>query len=245
MRRERGVTLIELLVAISLMLLLAVSLVTTLRIGVTTVDRVKDRFEGNRRALSAQRILEAQLGSLIFTQAECLAPSGNYEAAPFFQGDETEMRFVTGYSIGYAHRGPAVALELKVIPNEEGGVRLIANERPFAGGRSLGSMCFGKGPAPDGKGVMTRFHPVTAGPGSFVLADRLAGCRFVYQRREIGTNKEMWLRRWAFEELPSAIRVELAAIEPVPGRVPLLTVTAPMRVTRGATRNYVDVDPQF
>ena len=56
-------------------------------------------------------------------------------------------------------------------PGAEGrGVRLVVNEIPYQGPQAAGRLCLGPG----------KFFPATAGPNSFVLADKLAFCRFTY-----------------------------------------------------------------
>ena len=90
------------------------------------------------------------------------------------------MRFVTSYSLQDAWRGRPQIVVLQVIPGEEGhGVRLIVNETPYTGSNQAGQMVASIDPD-----STAHFIPVLPGPQSFVLADRLAYCRFWYLEQE-------------------------------------------------------------
>jgi len=75
------------------------------------------------------------------------------------------------------------------------------------------------------------FRPIAVGPGSFVLADRLAFCRFSYLERRPPPLGERWVERWILPRWPSALRIEMAPIEPDAVRFPPLSITAPVRIT--------------
>jgi prepilin-type N-terminal cleavage/methylation domain-containing protein len=135
--RQRGVTLIELLVAVTLVSLLSVGMVFAIRIGLNTLDKTNATMMANRRVLGAQRAIDQQINGLIPVNAVC---GGNPGAPPvrermlFFQGDMRSMRFVTSYSLEEAGRGYPRILEYAVIPRPDDlGVRLIVNEHPYTG----------------------------------------------------------------------------------------------------------------
>jgi prepilin-type N-terminal cleavage/methylation domain-containing protein len=241
---SRGVTLIELLVVITLISIVTIGLLSTLQMGVNGMERVKEKFDANRRALSAQQILESQIGGVMAAEVKCSQQAGGEGTLPalYFAGSSSEMRMVSAYSIQHAHRGPAMALDFKVIPGESGGVRLIVNERPYAGAKSLRDSCVGLVADPQFMSSSAQFRPIEIGSWSFVLADKLAACRFVFLRRNPFTQKEEWLERWGGDQLPAAIRVEMLPLNPLPGRVPLLTVTMPVRVTKSVGILYKDFD---
>ena len=147
------------------------------------------------------------------------------------------MRFVSSYSLEEANRGYPRILEYQVIPGADGpGVRLIVNERLYAGPYSTGALCLG----PGGPGMGAAFRPVETGPESFVLADKLAMCRFSYQRRGPEPDSREWVPVWSEPEFPLGIRVELTPLEKQAARVPLITITAPVRVNKLPGLIYVD-----
>ncbi len=215
MRRARrlcaGVTLLELLIAVSLLSALSVGILFSLRVGLNAMEKTNSRLLMNRRVLGAQRILEQQIANLIPAAAQCQAVPGQLgQSVRFFQGEPATMRFATAYSIQSAHRGVPVIAEFTVMPGEGGrGVRLVVNEIPFAGPVVAGRSCAGIGVDPASNQQFIQFRPVEIGPYSYVLADKLAYCRFLYREPPRGEAPERWLPAWPFiAEWPSAIRVE-------------------------------------
>ena len=246
MRRRRsqsGVTLMELMIAITLVSLLSVSMLMATRVGFNAMEKTNNRVIANRRAIGTQRILDQQVAGMIVTTAQCLAdPSRPPVAIPFFQGQPQTMRFISTYSLQQAHRGYPQILEYQVIPHPQGkGVRLVVNERLYSGPRSAGRFCIGPGPPEMGGGL---FPPVEIGPQSFVLADELAFCQFGFLQDIAPVGRE-WVPVFTDQTMfPMAIRIEMAPLQPKPGNIPLLSLTAPVRVTRIPGANYNDVDPR-
>jgi prepilin-type N-terminal cleavage/methylation domain-containing protein len=237
---ERGMTLMEILIVITLLSLLTTGMLMAIRTGLNTMTRSNERIYTNRRVLGAQRALEQHIVNLIPVLAHCRsvgAAAG--QRVPFFQGHPTTMRFVTSYSLEEATRGAARIVELQVIPGETEGVRLIVNEHLYAGPQTAGQFCFGFQEGPSGMSEPA-FPPVATGPRSFVLADRLAYCRFVFREARPAPVLEIWHPRWTRRELPSAIRVELAPLDPEASPLPVLSLTVPMRVNRPPYEQFSD-----
>jgi hypothetical protein len=85
------------------------------------------------------------------------------------------------------------------------------------------------------------FAPVQAGPNSFVLADKLAYCRFSYFTIPLDrTLLPHWTPQWTFSGWPFAIRIEMAPLDPDPSRLQPITVTAPIHIHRAPEIQYVD-----
>jgi len=239
-----GVTLIELLIAISLLSLLSVGMLMALRVGLNALEKANSKLMANRRAVSTQRILESQIAGLIPVGADCPVnlPGGRPIRVLFFEGQPQSMRFVSAYSLEEAARGYPRILEFQVIPGEQDrGVRLIVNETLYSGPLSAGASCLGLFPDPvQGGGIAPRFRPVEPGPHSFVLADRLAFCRFFYKEKLPPLLPESWLPEWRRSRWPEAVRVEMAPLEPDPSRVPLATLTVPIYVNKRLDVRYTD-----
>ena len=241
--RERGVTLLELLIAVTLLSLLSVAMFEAMRIGLGAFEKADDRLMFNRRAAGAQTILESQLEGLMPAMALCgpiAAPAqgspGTPTRLPFFEGKADTMRLVSTYSLQQAWRGRPQILEMLVIPGEKSGVRLVVNEIPYGGPSSTGQLCKAAGP-----NLLPQFLPVQAGPASFVLADDLAYCRFSYLRPPSAAGQpDVWTTAWSFLTWPMAVRVEMAPLTADPSRIQPITVTAPMQVHRSPDVPYVD-----
>ena len=84
------------------------------------------------------------------------------------------------------------------------------------------------------------FRPIEIGPQSFVLADKLSRCQFSFQRQGQDPDSREWVRVWGEQVFPLAIRVELVPMETQRAEVPLITITAPVRVNKQPGLLYVD-----
>lgn len=234
MNRRRGVTLIELLVAVTLLSLLSVGLLMALRIGFSAYGKTQTRLMDNRRVAGAQRILEEELEGLIPVVAIC----GGKTKAAFFQGELQVMRLVSTFSLQQAWRGRPQILEVFVIPGEDGkGVRLVVNEIPYTGATGAGQLC---SVAEEGGGL--RFSPVAPRPDSFVLADKLAYCRFAYLTPAKEANQPpVWLPIWKARAWPMGVRVDMAPLDPDPSRLQPVAFTAPIHLHRDPEIPYGDL----
>jgi general secretion pathway protein J len=230
---QRGVTLIEMVIAVTLMSLLSVGIVISLRVALSAMNKTDTKLMSNRRVASVERILQQQIAGIMPVAAECQSTG---EAPParvvFFQGDAATMRMASSFSLQEGSRGMSVMLEYQVIPGEqEQGVRLVVNEHLYTGPRAAGLFCNGVAPDPTTGMMATRYLPVQIGAGSFVLADKLAYCRFSF-REYILPAEPKWLLRWVRPVLPTAIRIEMAPLVPDASRLQPVTLTLPVRVTR-------------
>lgn len=240
---QRGVTLIELLIAVSLVSFLSLGILMSMRVGINAMERIDSRFIANRRAIGVQKILESQIAGLIPVKANC-RPGGGGAGPEFsmFEGLPDEMRFVSSYSLAEAARGYPRLLEFKVIPSDrDRGYRLVVDERIYGGPFMIGSLCSGMAPMPPQGNVMPQFLPIEIGPASFVLADHLAYCRILYKQTLPPPVLERWLPAWGIPDLlPSGIRVEMAPLAPDGSKLEVMTVSATVHVTKWVLGPYAD-----
>jgi len=243
--RQAGVTLIEVLIAVTLLSLLSLAMLFAMRVGFSAYAKTNDKLMANRKVAGAQRILEDELEGLIPVMPPCAGLGQGVGAPTFvlFQGEPHMMRLVSTYSLQQAWRGQPQLLELFIIPGDQGrGVRLVVNETPYSpllGGK----VCTGIGSGDTGPVVL--FTPVSAGPQSFVLADQLAFCRFSYllpPKTPIPGQPPtpVWSASGTGRGWPQAIRIEMAPLEPDPSRLQPITVTAPIYLHRSPLITYVD-----
>jgi prepilin-type N-terminal cleavage/methylation domain-containing protein len=240
--QTRGMTLIEVLIAVSLLSLLAVGILTAMRVGLNALGKTNDKLMDNRRVAGAQRILEQQIAGFVPVMALC-APDSQVPPTrmPFFQAEPQSMRFVSTYSLEEAARGRPQILEFQVIPGENGnGWRLVVNEIPYTGPRGAGQLCLGLFPDPVLGIAVPRYRPIEAGPRSFVLADRLALCRFSYLEPAPLPVIEQWRPNWIALRPPLAVRIEMALLDPDAARLHPVTIAAPVRVNRSPEISYGD-----
>jgi prepilin-type N-terminal cleavage/methylation domain-containing protein len=239
--KQRGMTLIEVLIAITLLSLLMAGMMWAMRISFNSLGKANDKLIANRRVTGAQRILEQQIAGLIPVAATMIGPDGvPGQRLGFFQGEEQSMRFVSTYSLREGSRGASRILEFQVIPSEQSGVRLIVNERRYTGPFSAGILILGRSPNQDGVGILTHFAPIEPGPESFVLADRLASCHFIYEELLPQPRFQQWVPLWTKDKWPDAIRIVMTPAENDTGRLKMMTVTAPVHVTKLPLEPYLD-----
>lgn len=239
-RGEHGVTLMEVLIAVSLVGLMSLGILMSIRVGLNAMDKTNKKLMANRRVLGAQRILEQQLMGLMPVKMDCRAvPDRPGTMLPFFQGEMQSMRFTSSYSIQEAGRGYPRILEFQVVPGENSrGVRLVVNEFLYTGPLSTGATCLGTAPDPVLGRQVPIFRPIQVGTQSFVLADHLSYCRFMYQERLPVPEVARWTGRWVQARLPQAIRVEMAPFEEDLSKIQPLSVTLPLRVNRDVLASY-------
>lgn len=234
---ESGVTLVELIIAVTLVSLLVLGMFFAIRVGLTALDRSNTKLLTGRRVISVQRILQREIADVIPVAAPCGTPGG--AKFSFFDGNSSSLRMVSSYSLQEASRGYPRILEFQVIPGEhDQGVRLIVDEHYYTGPISAGSLCTGVVPDPATGRPSPQFLPVAIGPASFVLADHLAYCRFVYRETLPPPELERWWPVWSRPVLPSAVRIEMAPLRVETGSPPLMTVTVAIHVNRDPMQTY-------
>lgn len=239
---ETGVTLIEVLLAVTLLGMLSVGMLAAIRMGFDAMHKTDNRLMENRRVAGAQRVVEQELAGFMPVRAMC-APSLEGPGMPFsfFQGQPLSMRMVSTYSLQEAWRGQPRILEFQVIPGEEGrGVRLIVNEYPYTGPLAAGQSCVGMMVDPNSGLQVPQFRPIQAGPQSFVLADKLAWCRFSYLVPAKPPADEFWLTNWVLDGWPASIRVEMAPLDDNRARLRPMSITAAIAINRNPEIEYVD-----
>jgi prepilin-type N-terminal cleavage/methylation domain-containing protein len=239
-----GVTLIEVLIAVSLLSVLSLAMLLAMRSGLGAMERANARVLDNRRVISTQRIMERQIGGFMPVDALCQpGPGQPASKVPFFHGEPLSMRFVSSYSLQEAARGYARILEFQVIPGENGqGVRLVVNELLYTGPESTGAACLGLAPDPATGVPVPVYRPIQIGANSFVLADRLAYCRFSFLQELPPPALDLWVLRWVDRRWPRAIRIEMAPLEPNEGRLQAMDATIPLRLRPYPGMVYADAD---
>ncbi len=238
--RETGFTLVEILIAVSLVGLLSAALLVALRVGLNAEVKVGTRLDANRRVVGAQRALEEELNGFIPEAAIWNRPESGFRKVAFFEGTPESMRFVSSYSLNAAGRGLPQLLEYLIVPGDRGqGVRLIVNELPYRGGASAGARIAGFEADPSGF-ARPVFFPIEVGPQSFVLADRLASCHLRYLAQEQNPTRQEWREVWAQRDWPLAIRVELVPLDADAALLHPVTVTAAVHAYRDPNRTYGD-----
>ena len=242
---ESGVTLIEILIAVSLLSLLSVGMLVAMRLGFTTMDKTDTRLVRNRRVSNTRGIIESEIEGFIYSAANYRPQPDAIRTVPFLQTEAQSMRFVTSYSLEDGWRGRPRIAAIQVIPGENNqGVRLIVNETLYTGPDQAGQEILGIEQDPAGPQTI-RFAPIVPGPQSFVLADRLAYCRFSWLEPLREPPFQLWRPDWVQPQLlPLAVRIEMAplahSVDSGPTELRIGTVTVPFNVNRSPGGDYAD-----
>jgi len=243
-RGEAGVTLIEVLVAVTLLSLLSLGMVMAMRVGLAAYSKTETKLMNNRRVAGAQRILQSELDGLMpaFVMCGANAQGATGTRAVLFQGAADSMSMVSTFSLQQGWRGQPQILQLFVIPGDEGGVRLVVNEIPYTGAKGAGQYCTGAITVPGTISQLAQMMPVRSGPQTFVLADKLAYCRFSYYTPSnlLYGPPPSWQPTWASKGWPMAVRIEMAPESADPSRLQPITVTAPIHIRRDPDKVYTD-----
>ena len=99
-------------------------------------------------------------------------------------------------------------------------------------------LCTGYARDPETGQPAPQFVPIQIGASSFVLADKLAYCRFQYRDLMPPPELSRWIVRWTKPLLHSAIRIEMSPLVPDFSRLQPVTLTIPVRVTRRPLEPY-------
>jgi len=227
---EAGVTLIELMIAITLVAMISTGMLMAMRTSLITLEKVDGRLQSNRRVMGMEQMLSRQIGGVMPVRGSCPNSGGGLAPISAFNGTAQTLHLVSSYSLAEGARGNPRILEFQVIPAEGGGLRLIVNEYLYTGPLSLAPFCI--------NGI---FPPAQPRADSFVMADRLAYCRFVYRQRIPDAPRAGgWVPVWDQPNLPAAVRIEMEPLVPNPAQLPLVNVTVPIHITRDLNGQYVD-----
>ena len=226
---ERGVTLIELMIAVSLTAVITVGLLFALRTSIVAYEKTSDRLHSNREQLGRNQILSRELGGAMPVMSACGTSN-----VPYFFGAPDSLRMISSYSIAEGFRGYPQILEFQTRRSSSGGLQLVVIEHPYTGPASTAPLC--------GSSDAFGFSGTDAEP--FVLADDLAACTFSYLGipNPLASKQEAnWTATWtSSNSLPLGIKVEMKPRAEPGGGLPSVTVTAPIHVDRDIFRSYPD-----
>jgi len=231
-----GMTLIEILVAVTLLGLLSIGLATALQVAAGAWSSSRNARVQDRRIANANALLHAQFAGVTPVQPMILRSGLAVPEGPFFQGEPNAMRFVSSYSMTEGVRGGLQIVELQTSPGQEG-TRLILTQSPYQGPLSVGRFITGAEPLSEPGSFHLLFTPLQVRADSLIVADRLSEVRFSYLRGPRGPNEpDVWVSVWDQpQQLPQAIRVDMRPLEDV-GRLRPVAIVSEVRARYGYTR---------
>ena len=227
-RSQRGVTLLELMIAITLVAGLSTGMLMAMRTSLMTYEKTAKKLESNRRFVKTQQILSNQIAAVIPAQGLCVPAEGQSVAVPsFLSGSADALRLISSYSIAEGARGYPQIVEYRALRSDRGGLRLVATEYPYTGPQSTTPFCQ---------------NAAASGGTTYVLAENLAYCRFSYHEpyNQNTFVETPWLPLWDRPTLPAGVHIEMRPAVPVSGGLSVLNVTVPMMVDRDPRSVYDD-----
>lgn len=202
---QRGFTLLELLVSMTVMSLLTATIVFGWRIAASSWERADEHLQRSRTVLEANRVLEEQLASMLPYQAMTEATGPEW----FFQGEPRSMRFVSRYSLSERAASGLYRIEYEIVEQSDGTRQLLMNESPIRSRDELGALITGSEMSEEGRTLT--FVPFARTSNSMVLMDGLQDVRFEYFQPPRGEAWGRWRQRWspAGGELPTSVAIRV------------------------------------
>lgn len=213
--RQRGLTLIEMVMAMTLLALLMSMVYGGLRVAMRANDAARERSELVNEVRVAQRLLRRQLRAALPVRGN--APGADGELARVFDGSSQRMRFV-GPMPGYL--GGGVHVQEIWLEGEPGDERMMFRHRLAHPDSTPGDGDEGREPV--------------------LLIDGLADARFSYLDLDLREANE---RRWRDEWEPAARFPSLVRVHASRSRralVPWPTLVVAPRVTHARWSSSVD-----
>lgn len=234
---EAGLTLVEILIAITLLSLLTGGILTAMHLGLSTMERSGLRMSANRRVTYSRRIIESEVEGMVPQLALFADGQGRLNPVRFFQGEHNVLRFVSLYSLDEAWRGRPQIVTFHTITGDDGGLRLVLDEAVYTGSAQSGALVTGMEPVPGG--VFIHYAPAVAGARSFIVADKLRKCEFTYLERRPIAPLDVWHDNWVRQDvLPNAVRIEMEPLDGSTKELRVFSMTVPMVITAVAGQSY-------
>jgi type II secretory pathway pseudopilin PulG len=221
-KSQLGITLIELLVAITLLGFVSLGVLFALRIGISSWQRGDARMAADRAAITAGDLIAAQLAG---AQARTVGWGPREQRTSFllFDGAADRLQFLTRYSVASRERGGSYLAEYWFEHNASNVCRLLYNEYPFRNDNDATAVVEQIAVDRAGQPVVVYRAP-HAGPNTRVLYGGLHDCAFEYliepQNRPV-----YWGRFWPGDPrfLPHAVAVRFVGAE-AGGIAPVATI---------------------
>jgi general secretion pathway protein J len=194
--REAGFTLLELLIAITLMAMMAVGLWSVFSISIQSWSRGTEAIDANQRHRSVFDLARKQIASVY----PLFSPADRQQAgipSLIFHGTDSSLVFVSLNSLRF-HASPGLTLvSYEIAQNGDGRFALVAKEKPYTGQVLEQEISF----------------EISDGIPIF---DNLASCTFEYYDPGDSDNPPRWVGNWdggALERLPTAVSLTLFSSE--------------------------------
>ncbi|MEJ2247595.1 MAG: prepilin-type N-terminal cleavage/methylation domain-containing protein, partial [Acidobacteriota bacterium] len=194
---EKGFTLIETIVAVTLVSMMAVGIWSIFRTGIRSWSRGTEYIDASQRYRNILDLVRKQMASAypLLAPPDPDSPGPSY---PIFYGTETSLNFISLNSLNFQESPGLTLVNYEVISNAEGDYSLVESEARYTG------------ELPD---TEENAVPVNTIP----LFENLTECYFEYRKADDDPdNPGEWVQEWDGQEigkLPVAISMTMLATD--------------------------------
>ncbi len=205
MKSTRSFTLVEVLLALSLMSMLLALAYGGLRASTRAADKGQAILEDSSRIRMAHQFIRRQFSQMIplgFDQSEDGAANGSEDGRIVFEGDRKRVRFVAPMP-GYLGFGGPQVQELEIIPGDEGDQLVLSHA------------------------LLQNFEEENLYERTpILLMEKIKSAEFQFLGRDETEELTGWVNNWeATGILPEAVSLEIEFTEDVYIQWPLLTAS--------------------
>lgn len=196
--RTEGFTLVEMLIAVTLVALMALALWSVLRLTVTSWQHATASIDANQRHRATLDLVEKQLASV-----SALIPPPDPQLglwqSPIFLGSETGVEFVSLCALRFRDNPGLTIVSYGVVQGSGGDYSLVERESRYLGGDPTEDAGLDQGEEP-----------------TVTIFDHLASAVFEYYDPGALDRPAQWVKEWDaldYGSLPAAIRISMIARE--------------------------------
>lgn len=242
-RSEQGFTLLEMVIAVTLVAMMAVAIWAVFRISVASWARGTQSVDTNQRHRSILDLVKKQMASMYGLIAPVeLRAGGAVALYPIFAGTETSMQFISLSSLRFQANPGLTMVSYDVVHDQNGDYLLAEREAQYLGMGPSRESIFDRKEQP----VVTIFENLTS---------------FRFEYFDPGTNERpsQWVTEWNAREvgrLPAAISMTMICRDSSGGTfgrhmvVPIMAKPYDPRTLfinpfESRPRRYSEDDPRF
>jgi prepilin-type N-terminal cleavage/methylation domain-containing protein len=212
----RGVTLIELLVAVTLLGFVSLGLLFAMRIGIGSWQRGDARLAADRAVVAAGDLITTQLASA-WARNVGWGPREQRVSFLLFEGAADRLHFLTRYSVASRDRGGSWLAEYWFEHDARNECRLLYNEYPFRSDDDAAAVVQQLVRDPSGQ-MLVQYRAPQVAPGTRILYTGIHDCAFEYliEPADQGSARPVyWGKYWPGDPrlLPHAVAVRFRGSE--------------------------------
>jgi prepilin-type N-terminal cleavage/methylation domain-containing protein len=217
---DAGFTLLEVLVAVTLVAMLAVGLYAILRIGIRSWSRGAEAVDANQRHRTVMDLVRKQIASAypLYTSPDQLQQEGTTVSHPIFAGTDIGFSFVSENALQFWASPGLTYVTYELVQGSDGMNSLVEKETPYTRQLTLDNTT--------GLTIATTLSDTTSLYRETPLFDNLTSCTFEYL--DPGTTSTgatststtstsstpQWVTSWDVQDkksLPTAVSITMVA----------------------------------